>query len=278
MHSNPEDVDPPLRTSNFTTFCFKFDTRIIARTIYSVQELYASILTEVRPSLILQTVNPIQKQLLELADTTDLGSETYYGLAKRLKVNHPYKVKFALDQLEKNGHIFRNRKTGSITKATGDGRFGGLISVPFYGEVNCGEALSFADDMIKSFLQVSPSVIKTKKLSKLFALKAVGWSMNRADIDGREVADGDFVLAEKIEASEVRNGDYVISLIGGAANLKRFYKDDLESRIILMSESTYEYPPIIISSQDADEISMYQPVARAIEVIPGVNIKSDTTL
>lgn len=222
-------------------------------------------------------MNPIQKQLLELADTVDLGSQTYYSLAKRLRINHPYKVKFALDQLEKNGHIFRNRKTGSITKVARDG-FSGLISIPFYGEVNCGEALTFADDTIKSFLQVSPSVIKTKRMSKLFALKAVGWSMNRANIDGHKVADGDFILAEKIEASEVRNGDYIISLIGGAANLKRFYKDDIESRVILMSESSYEYPPIIISSHDADEVSMYQPIARAIEVIPGVNIKPDITL
>lgn len=237
-----------------------------------MQASYASILTGVEAYNKLLTVNPIQKQLLELADTTDLGAESYYSLSKKLNINHPYKVKFALDQLEKNGYLFRNHKTGSITKASSAGGFSGLISIPFYGDVNCGEALSFADDTIKSFLQVSPSVIVTKRLSKIFALKAAGWSMNRADIQGRPVTDGDYILAEKIEPGDVRNGDYVISLIGGAANLKRFYKDKVESRIILMSESTYDHPPIIISVHDADESSAYIPIARAVEVIPGIDI------
>lgn len=214
-------------------------------------------------------MNPIQRQLLELADTLDLGKETYYGLAKRLGVNHPYKVKFALLQLEKNGHIFRNRRTDSITKAHSQGGFNGLLSIPYYGEVNCGQALAIADDTVKKFLKVSPSVITTKNLSRVFALKATGWSMNRADIGGRPVIDGDYLLVEKTEPHQIHNGDYVVSLIGGSANLKRFYKDDVESRIVLLSESSEDLPPIIISAQDADEISSYQPIAKAIEVIPG---------
>ena len=215
-------------------------------------------------------MNPIQKRLLELADTVDLGKETYYNLSKRLGVDHPFKVKFALTQLEKNGYLFRNRKTGSITKVTNEGKFSGLISIPFYGEVNCGTALAFADDTIKSYLQVSPSVITTKNFSKIFALKAVGWSMNRANIGGRPVQDGDYLLVERVEPHQINNGDYTISVIGGAANLKRFYKDDLEERLLLVSESSEEYPPIIISSQDADDLSEYYPIARAVEVVPGV--------
>jgi SOS-response transcriptional repressor LexA len=217
-------------------------------------------------------MHPIQRQLLELADTTDLGMTTYYSLAKKLGVDHPYKVKFALLQLERTGYLIRNRRTGSISKPQRGHESSRLISIPFYGEVSCGQATALVDDEVKRYLKVSPSVIRTKNLSNVFALKAAGMSMNRADINGLPIMDGDYVLVEKIEPHQIKDGDYVISEIAGYANLKRYYKDSFQKRILLISESSEEQPPIIISAQDADDISEYQPIARALEVVPGLGI------
>jgi len=217
-------------------------------------------------------MNPIQRQLLELADTIDLGSVSYYRLSKTLGINHPYKVKFALDQLEKNGLIIKNYSTGKITKVNDKTKFSGLISIPYYGEVNCGVALSLADDVIQGYLRVSPSVIKHGNLSKLFALKAVGDSMNMARISGDNVDNGDYIIAEKIDRYQVDNGDYIISIIQGAANLKRIIIDKVEKRVLLFSESSRDYPPIVISELDADDESSYMPIARAVEIIKGVRL------
>lgn len=217
-------------------------------------------------------MNPIQKKLLELADTIDLGQATNYSISKKLEVNHPYKVKYAIEQLIKKGFLTRNPHTGSIVRSTRNEHIEGLISIPYYGEVNCGEALAFADDTVKSYLKVSPSILSTTNFSNLFALKAVGRSMNDASIGGKPANDGDYVIAQKVNPALIKNGEYVISLIGGAANLKQFYKDDAHQRVLLLSKSTDDYPPIVISQHDVDDLSSYQLVAKAVDVIPGVRL------
>lgn len=212
-------------------------------------------------------MNPIQRQLLEFADTIDLGTVTAYSLAKKLGINHPYKIQFALEQLTKKGLLVRNKRTGSIAKPEVP-TTSGFISIPYYGEVNCGEALALADDTIKGYLKVSPSTLHIKSLENLVALKATGQSMNDASINGLPIEDGDYVIARRINPTEAKNGDYVVSIIDGAANLKLFHKDDHNERILLLSKSTYDYPPIVISREDADETSTYLPIAKAVEVIP----------
>jgi len=213
-------------------------------------------------------MNAVQEQLLKLAETMDLGEMTYYQLSKDLGVDHPFKVKYALDQLVKKGHLLRNLQTGSISKPKGDARTTGLINIPYYGEVNCGEALAFANNQIKSYLKLSPSVIGSSNLKGVFALKAIGSSMNDASINGKAVNEGDYIIAKKEEAYAPKNGDYVISIIWGAANLKRFHRDIKHRQILLLSQSTDDLPPIVISEQDANELGAYSIAAKAIDVIP----------
>ena len=47
----------------------------------------------------LKIMNDIQAKVLEIAETKDLGSITYYRLSKMLGVDHPYRVKYAIDKL-----------------------------------------------------------------------------------------------------------------------------------------------------------------------------------
>jgi len=233
-----------------------------------MQESCIYILTPFAASIIIDSMNPIQRKLLELADTIDLGKQTAYSLSKRLEVNHPFKITYAIEQLIKNGYLIRE-STGSLSKpSTEDSE--GLLSIPYYGEVNCGQALAIAEDTVKSFLRISPSMISATSRNNLFALKARGHSMNQAKIQSQSVKEGDYVIAQRKEAHQIRDGDYVISLIGGAANLKRFHKDSHQKRIVLFSESTDDIPPIIISERDADEISEYQPIALVVDIIKGI--------
>ncbi len=217
---------------------------------------------------IIPSMNVVQERILKLADTVDIGAITYYQLAKDLDVDHPYKVKYAIEQLIKKGYLLRNLQTGSISRAQDDTMPKGLINVPYYGEVNCGEALTFADDQVQGFLKVSPSVINSMDMSNIFALKAVGLSMNQASINGKSVNEGDYVIARKLKNGySPKNGDYVVSIIWGAANLKRFYKDNKNRQLLLVSQSTEDLLPIVISEQDADEQGAYTPIAEAIDVV-----------
>ena len=91
--------------------------------------------------------------------------------------------------------------------------------------------------------------------------------MNKADIGGRSVDNGDYVIARKKDNYCPKNGDHVISIIGGAANLKKFRKDTKNRQIILESESTESLPPIVISEQDINNLSAYSIAAKAVAVV-----------
>ena len=210
-------------------------------------------------------MNDIQVKVLEIAETKDLGTITYYRLSKMLGVDHPYRVKYAIDKLIEKG-LLTAKPDGSITKVISSG-LKGLIKIPYYGEVNCGDATALAEDRIQSYLEVSSSVVGTADISNLFALKASGSSMNEADIGGRSVDDGDYVIAQKKDNYYPNNGDYVISIIGGAANLKKFRKDTKNRQIVLESESTEDLPPIVISEQDVNNLSAYSIAAKAVAVV-----------
>jgi len=212
-------------------------------------------------------VNEVQKKLLDLAETVNLSTHTYYRLAKTLDVDHPYKVQFAIDQLVKKGKLVKNYKTGTISKPKDNCAANGMISIPYYGYVNCGEALAFAQDRIEGYLKITPSIVPISDFHNLFALKASGNSMNDARIGGRKVDDGDYIIARKRTNYFPDNGDYVISIIGGAANLKKFRKDTKNRQIVLESESTEDLPPIVISEQDVNNLSAYSIAAKAVAVV-----------
>jgi repressor LexA len=82
----------------------------------------------------------------------------------------------------------------------------------------------------------------------LIAVRAVGESLNKANIGGENIEDGDYVVVDCKQ--QPNNGDYVLSIIDGAANFKKFFKDDSKHEIRLVSESTQEIPPIILHDSD----------------------------
>lgn len=208
-------------------------------------------------------MHKVQEQLLALADTEDLGASSYYALAKRLGVANHGSIKFHLDQLLDKGLLFRDRKTGSISKVSEGEKFSGLISIPIMGQANCGAATSVADDRIQGFLRLSPSLVPRARLDNLYALKAAGDSMNAANIGGRPINNGDYVLVEKVD--HAKSGDYVVSVFDEVANIKRFFVDQENSRILLLSESKDYLPPIVVAEEDYDS---YTITGRLVAVVP----------
>ena len=102
--------------------------------------------------------------------------------------------------------------------------------------------------------------------SNIYALIARGDSMNRANINGKTIEDGDYVIAEKINGYTPNDNDVVVSIIGGLANIKRFVRDKLHGRLLLLSDShRTDYAPIIISEDD-----QFQVEAKVVDVIKGI--------
>jgi SOS-response transcriptional repressor LexA len=77
---------------------------------------------------------------------------------------------------------------------------------------NVGSATIFAEENFHGFLRVSSKLIGRSKPSGLYAVKADGTSMNRADIGGRKIFDGDFVIVNSQKRNVIRC-DVVLAVI-----------------------------------------------------------------
>ena len=122
------------------------------------------------------------------------------------------------------------------------------IRIPILGAVNAGPATIFAEENIEGYLKVSRSLLNNK--NDIFALRVEGDSMNKARIDKKNIEQGDFVLIDS-KYRTPKNGDFVLSVIDGCANIKKFERNSKTGEVRLMSESTNtKYKPIYISSED----------------------------
>ncbi len=73
--------------------------------------------------------------------------------------------------------------------------------------------------------------------------------MNQANINGKNIEDGDFVVVDA-EQKNPEPGQYIVSVIDDMANIKKFVPDPRNKRVILKSESTKDYLPIFIHEND----------------------------
>ena len=122
------------------------------------------------------------------------------------------------------------------------------ISIPIFGMANAGEATFLATESIDGYIKI-PNGMRIDK-DDVFALRVVGDSMNQADVNGKKIEDGDYVL---IDSNTIipNNGDYVLAIIDDYANIKKYERNIESGEIRLLSESSNSsHKPIYVSSED----------------------------
>jgi repressor LexA len=205
----------------------------------------------------------IQRKLLDLASDCNLGVLSLREIGKRIGEKFPQKIKYHLILLEQKGLIAIDREKKIIKRIGKDtAQNSRILSIPILGTANCGSATAFADENIEGYLRISSSLIKKK--DKLFCIKASGDSMNDANIDGKSIEDGDFVIIDG-ENREPESGDYVLSIIDDCANIKRFARDKVNDCFVLLSESKQDYPPVFIDKKDLDSYMINGIVIKVIK-------------
>lgn len=151
-----------------------------------------------------------------------------------------------VEALEKKDLITRDEnKKIYLVENENYGNAQNIFSIPLYGLASCGEALAYADDSADDFLQISKSLFHRVEPDKLFAVKALGDSMNK---DG--ISDGDYVIFEKVDGDRDFEGKIVVAVINGMATIKRYKK--VGSGVIgLFPHSTNDtHHPIYLSEID----------------------------
>lgn len=196
-------------------------------------------------------MHKIQEKLLNIIERKNLAGMTLREIGNLIEEKSAQKIKHHLTQLSNKGFIIYNPTKREVRKAREISKEG-FVSLPIVGAANCGPATIFADENITGYLKVSKKL--APRGGKLFVLRAEGDSMNQANINGKNIEDGDFVIVDSQQKSP-ETGYYIVSIIDEVANIKKFVHDRKNKRIILQSESTKEYLPIFIHEDDRYEVS-----------------------
>jgi len=177
-------------------------------------------------------------------------------------------VNYYLDQLEKSGHIERDRKISRGLRLSGANASPDLLRVPILGPIAAGLPLpelqpgvSYMTDDEVHAVDVARSLLPAKeKGTDLFALEVKGDSMIDAMIN-----DGDIVVMKP--ASEARNGEMVAIWLrrDNEATLKYFFKEKERYRL---QPANPAMKPIYINKSEPLEIKgKVVMVIRKVEVM-----------
>ena len=209
-------------------------------------------------------MHSIQEHLLTLSKDKNLAQLSLREMAAAIgqPAESPQKIKHHLQQLEKKGFFSIDRDKGVMGKtALTPGWATGLLtaasslfSIPIIGTASCGPATIFAEQNFEGFLRVSGRLLGRSTPAGLYGLKTNGSSMNRAEIAGKKIEDGDYVIIDS-NRKDVRNNDIVLAIIDNKATIKRFIDDRKNGQVILKADSSYDYDPIYLHPDDDFMIS-----------------------
>jgi len=164
-------------------------------------------------------------------------------------------VNYYLDQLEKSGHIERDRKISRgvrLTNIAPQG-MGDMLRVPVVGVIQAGEPIAvptnadFGSFTPEDSVEIATSLMPAKEKGKeLFALQVQGDSMIDAMIN-----DGDIVILKP--SQEARNGEMVAVWLSdrNETTLKYYYKEKDGYRLQPANPSM---KPIMLKKTESVEI------------------------
>ena len=198
-----------------------------------------------------------QSKILELAKRMNLDDLTLQEIAQHSGIGEASKqlIAFHIEKLKKKGYL---NAQGQIMRQNPT-----LVSVPFYGSANAGPSTFLAEDQVQGYLKVSKSMLNMRT-DGIFCIRASGNSMNKECVDGKPIKDGDYLIVKKIQKPETN--DVIVTLVEGLVNIKVFKKLD-DNTVVLISNSTENYPPIYLTPKDNPHIA-----GKVVKVLGAVDI------
>jgi SOS-response transcriptional repressor LexA len=208
-------------------------------------------------------VHQIQQKLLELSKRANLAKMSLRDMAAGIGLpgESPQRIKHHLLQLEKRGFLTIDRGAGVMSRtptkpswAKGQlEKAAGLFSIPILGSANCGVATIFAEQNFQGFLRVSGRLVGRSRPTGLYAIKTDGASMNQAEIGGRRIEDGDYVVIDSNDKN-AKTKDVVLAIVDDKATIKRFIDDRANGQVVLKADSSFRYDPIHLHPEDDFQI------------------------
>lgn len=202
-----------------------------------------------------QRLHPIQEKILRLAQRQNLSKLSLREIGTLVGDRSPQKIKHHLQQLERRGLLRIDRVRGVIERPR-EGWIDGflrkgrrLLQIPIVGVANCGPAEILGEENLVGYLRISNALLHRQTNKGLFAVRADGFSMNQTKVNGKTIDDGDYVIIDGEDRTPTE-GEVILSIIDGAANIKRFHEDRKNGQVVLLPDSDREFGPIYIHPDD----------------------------
>jgi len=203
-------------------------------------------------------MHDIQKAIFDLARRRNLAAMTLRDIGRRAtgKEHSPQKIKYHLEKLIEYGFLRVDDDLGIVEAIPQAENAPGFIALPMVGSANCGPASMIAEGNVEGYMHLSRSIAGNDP-SNHFIIRAIGNSMNAASVGDEKIPinDGDYVVVNGRDRSP-KNGDYVLSVIGSLANVKKFHRDEASGQVTLLSEGDEDTPPIYIHPDDAESYAI----------------------
>lgn len=210
-------------------------------------------------------MHPTQQKILNLANSVNLNKKNSRIIARLIDVKNPQNIVHHIEQLKNKGFISIADNGDIKVEIQTPQPANKFFQLPIYGSANAGPAVDFADQKIEGYLAVPSSEIGRTNKNGLYLVIVDGDSLNNAKgLKGGPAETGDYAVIDGNNKSP-NDGDYVLSVIDGMANLKKFYKDNENKRIILKSESKMETTPIYIKQEHFGDYVINGVVVRIIK-------------
>ncbi len=184
-----------------------------------------------------KTVLTVIKELIRINST----SPTLDEIRKYMGYKNTSSVQRHIEPLIKKGYLVNQDNKSRSLKIAGDTEE--ILNIPLVGNIACGKPI-YADENIEAYIPYSRQKTRYSQ-SELFFLRAVGDSMDEANIKGNPINDGDYVLVHVQNCADL--GQPVVALIGDEATIKIFSKDPEKGAYVLMPKSSNpKHKPILL--------------------------------
>lgn len=204
-------------------------------------------------------MHKIQKKIIDLSQKEDIFKLSLGEIAGRINVKSPQIVKYHKDRLRELGYNVDDPSSRILKVHDFE-----LLSIPIVGAANCGPATIFADERVEGHLKLSSRLLNTRRRSNLFAIRAQGTSMNKAKVHGEPINDGDYVIVDS-QSNQPAPGDYIVTVVDGLANIKKYHFDPINNQVALISESTEDFTPIFLHETDQYDAVVAGKVIQVIQ-------------
>ena len=195
-------------------------------------------------------MHQIQSKLISLLRDQGSVPLKYREIGRRIGESHPQSIKHHIELLKERELIVEQNKFIRLNKASEVE--GNILNVPFYGLASCGPAMALAESQAEGYIKVSRTFFPSGNVADYLLVQATGNSMNNSHVGKakQSIDDGDIVLVNHNERNP-RNGEYVLSVIGESANIKKYDKPLGADYVKLVSESKDDYLPIILDGTES---------------------------